>query len=712
MRLVLGRNSYLFEPCGVATPRSMVKSAVMSHDVRFEFARLALRLRAHLSRQRQRGRTPDAEPIPGFAIDDGEAEGLIHELVQHFGRTAGETAPSPSDITASGQTLTVVVCDAESCALCRSVRAFELTAAEYDAVLLALAVELDARFARLVAYLNDHVHHTRPTLGLATAIAEPESSPTPVGWLDRPLIRDGLLELEGDGPISGLAIRIAPPLVQCLLRPADERETTCRGPALEELCLPASLRAHVGRWVEHPRASRLLLSGPDGSGRATLARALLEHRGHRVLERRLPATATLGDPFRDVRRDARWHGSAVLLHVPSGWDPQVVVRGLDGVALPVAYIASPEVAPTIAEAAPDIAAYELGVPEIRQRVDLWTALLPELHDEPAVAEEVAAGFRYGPGKIAQAVARVRLGERLGGTSSALDRTTLIEACRHVGAAAMPTTAQRLPVPFLREDLVLPANLFEELDLAVGWIRNSHTVFDRWGFGRRIPLGRGLTALFSGDPGTGKTMAAQVLARQLGLDIYRVDLSAVTSKYIGETEKNIAHLFDAAHECGGILFFDEADALFGRRSEVRDAHDRYANLETGFLLQRMEEHEGVTVLATNRAGDLDDAFIRRFHVILRFPMPDAEHRLRLWRSLLLPDVPGAAAVRESPELARLARMFAISGGEIRNAVLAAAFIAASASRELTVTDLRRALGREFTKRGRILDQRQRRELEVA
>jgi SpoVK/Ycf46/Vps4 family AAA+-type ATPase len=196
------------------------------------------------------------------------------------------------------------------------------------------------------------------------------------------------------------------------------------------------------------------------------------------------------------------------------------------------------------------------------------------------------------------------------------------------------------------------------------------------------------------------MAAQVLARGLGLDLYRIDLSRVMSKYIGETEKNLARLFDEAEASGAILFFDEADAIFGKRTEVRDAHDRYANVEIGYLLQRMEEHEGVTILATNRMRDMDEAFIRRFHFIVNFPAPSEPDRLRIWQGMF----PAGADRDEGVDLRLLAHHFEITGGEIRNVVLAAAFLAAADGSPIKMLHLRRSLQRELAKNGRVVDER--------
>jgi SpoVK/Ycf46/Vps4 family AAA+-type ATPase len=223
------------------------------------------------------------------------------------------------------------------------------------------------------------------------------------------------------------------------------------------------------------------------------------------------------------------------------------------------------------------------------------------------------------------------------------------------------------------------------------------VFDDWGFGRRVAHGRGLSALFSGPPGTGKTLAAEVIAGRAGLDLYKVDLAGVVSKYIGETERNLARVFDEAQNCHAILFFDEADALFGKRSEVSDAHDRYANIEVAYLLQRLERYEGLVVLATNLAKNLDPAFLRRLHVVVEFPMPGPAERRRIWAHCL----PRSAPVGPDLDLAFLADGFELSGGTIRNAVLAAAFLAAEQGTAITMATAVVALRRELQKLGRLV-----------
>jgi len=223
------------------------------------------------------------------------------------------------------------------------------------------------------------------------------------------------------------------------------------------------------------------------------------------------------------------------------------------------------------------------------------------------------------------------------------------------------------------------------------------VLGQWGFDRTLNRSTGTSALFAGPPGTGKTMAAEVIAGELGLDLYAIDLATVVDKYVGETEKNLDKIFAEADQVHGVLFFDEADALFGKRSEVRDAHDRYANVEVAYLLQRMESFDGIAILATNLRANIDEAFARRLDAVVDFPMPDDEHRLELWELGLPAGVPRADDV----DLEFCARAFELSGGNIKNITLAAAYLAAMDDREVQMADLIKGTQREYRKLGRLL-----------
>jgi SpoVK/Ycf46/Vps4 family AAA+-type ATPase len=275
----------------------------------------------------------------------------------------------------------------------------------------------------------------------------------------------------------------------------------------------------------------------------------------------------------------------------------------------------------------------------------------------------------------------------------------VAACRTLTAMRLNTLARKVTPRQTWDDLVLPADQLRQLEELCNQARYRAIVHAEWGFERKLPLGRGTSALFSGPPGTGKTMAAQVIASELQLDLYQIDLSQVVSKYIGETEKNLRKVFDEADASQSILFFDEADALFGKRSEVKDAHDRYANIEVGYLLQRMEEYEGIAILATNFRQNVDEAFVRRLRFIVEFPFPDEEHRRRIWDVTFPREAPLAGDV----DVAALARGLKLAGGNIKNIALAGAFHAATEGEAIRMAHLARAARREHQKLGRDWDE---------
>ena len=274
---------------------------------------------------------------------------------------------------------------------------------------------------------------------------------------------------------------------------------------------------------------------------------------------------------------------------------------------------------------------------------------------------------------------------------------LYAAARSQSTPILNDLARKITPHYTWNDIVLPPDTQQHLIEMCAYVEHRHIVYDKWGFEKKLALGKGLMALFAGDSGTGKTMAADILAGALGLDLYKIDLSGVVSKYIGETEKNLNSIFQEAQSSNAILFFDEADALFGKRSEVKDAHDRYANIETAYLLQKMEEYEGVVILATNLKMNLDEAFMRRMHFVVDFPLPEEDDRRRIWQSMLPAELPLSPDV----DLDFMARKFKIAGAHIRNIALSAAFLAAADGQVVTMAHLIQATRREFQKVGRLI-----------
>jgi len=311
---------------------------------------------------------------------------------------------------------------------------------------------------------------------------------------------------------------------------------------------------------------------------------------------------------------------------------------------------------------------------------------------------LAAKFRFTAGEIQDAAATARSLARWrdpeGGEVTIDD---LHAACRLQSNRKLAILARKITPHYTWDDIVLPTDRLQQLREICNQVRYRAQVYDVWGFDRKLSLGKGLNVLFAGPSGTGKTMAAEIMANELGLDLYRIDLSTVVSKYIGETEKNLARIFAEAETSNAILFFDEADALFGKRSEVRDSHDRYANIEIAYLLQKMEEYDGIVILATNLSRNIDDAFVRRMHGTVEFPFPNDQDRQRIWEHIWPRETP----LQTDLDLDFMARRFEVAGGNIRNIALAAAFLAADDGQCVKMDHLIRATQREYQKMGKVV-----------
>jgi SpoVK/Ycf46/Vps4 family AAA+-type ATPase len=354
----------------------------------------------------------------------------------------------------------------------------------------------------------------------------------------------------------------------------------------------------------------------------------------------------------------------------------------------------------------------MAVPDFNLRRACWQESLGQ-HDielEQPELDALASRFRLTQGQIVAAVgsaldgARWREAAHTPGAAPArsLPRPTARElfACaRAVSSLNLSALARKIEPKYEWGDIVLPPDQLALLREIRDRARLRHVVYGEWGFERKLSLGKGLNVLFSGPPGTGKTMAAEVLAGELGLDLYKIDLSQVVSKYIGETEKNLHRIFQEAQASDAVLFFDEADALFGKRSDVKDAHDRYANIEVGYLLQKMEEYDGIAILATNLRQNLDEAFMRRLHAVVDFPFPDEEHRRLIWQGAF----PREAPLAEDVDFRALAREIRLAGGNIKSIGLAAAFYAAGDGGVIMRRHLLHAARREFQKLGRAWDE---------
>ncbi len=341
---------------------------------------------------------------------------------------------------------------------------------------------------------------------------------------------------------------------------------------------------------------------------------------------------------------------------------------------------------------------ELAMPGFLLRKQAWIKNMEskgeQLEDEIAI--QLASQFHLTPGQIQTATDAINLEHSLKSYSSIDNNSELVEACRDQSNQRLRDLAVKVEALYNWNDLILPERAQNLLKQICDQIKQQYKVFNLWGFDKKLPYGKGLSALFSGPPGTGKTMAAQVIANEIQLDLYKVDLSTVISKYIGETEKNLSHIFREAENSNSILFFDEADAIFGKRTEISDAHDRYANIEVSYLLQKMEEYNGIVILASNFRSNMDDAFMRRIRFIIEFPFPDEESRLKIWKI----HFPEQAPVAEDIDYSFLAKQFSIPGGNIKNVILNAAFQAAKCDTAIAMEHIIEGTKHEYEKIGKL------------
>jgi hypothetical protein len=482
--------------------------------------------------------------------------------------------------------------------------------------------------------------------------------------------------------------------------------------------LAASVRRQLAqwslgwRWDEHASPPVILLHGRYGAGHRGAAGVLASTFGRPLLQldASLPNTADLplGRRVMLAEREAMladavlcWSAVDALLHVEPGQeaDQRTFTRALAAGRVPTVLLAERGWEPGRALDQRPFLRLELADSTYAERRELWAA---GLNGSSALGPDelsaLAARFRLSAGQIQDAIARARtLAWARDPSNGHISADDIDAACRVQAQHRLGTLARKLEPRYRWDDIVLPLPQLTTLHLISAMIRQRPVVYGEWGFDRKLAMGKGVIALFAGSSGTGKTMAAEILAHELGLDLYRIDLSSVVNKYIGETEKNLERLFSEAQASDAILFFDEADALFGKRSGVSDAHDRYANIETAYLLQRTEEYNGLVILASNLPKNMDDAFVRRVHFTVNFPAPEEAERLEIWRRTFPREAPRA----DDLDLEFLARRLKITGGNIRNVILAGAFLAAEEGGPITMRHLIRAAAYEFQKMGKML-----------
>ncbi|MFD8086104.1 ATP-binding protein [Kitasatospora sp. NPDC059722] len=573
---------------------------------------------------------------------------------------------------------------------------FDLTPLDTELLLVALAPDLDSRFEQLYGYLNDDVTRRRPTAGLALALCgAPAASPAARRRLDptAPLVARGILLVEEtERPFLSRSLRVPDRVAAHLLGDdtPDHRLADLLTPL--EPGQPGTPAAPLGAALAGGLALAYLREPPGGSAR-TLAADALCIAGRRAL------ALDLGQLARDpaapgavvaAGREAGLTGAGLVAGPVEALAAErpALLRAL--AALPCQVLLTGRVSwePEWSSAVPLLV--DVARTGAATRAALWRAAL----GGAPVDHDAAAAFVLTPDQVERAVRTAHQQAVLAG--GPLTEDHLLHGARAQNSAGLERLARRIRPTVGWADLVLPPPVLARLHELAARARHRDRVLGDWAMRPGGGRGRGVMALFAGDSGTGKTMSAEVIAGDLGLDLYTVDLATVVDKYVGETEKNLERIFTEAAGVNAVLLFDEADAIFGKRSEVKDAHDRYANVESAYLLQRMESFDGLAVLATNLRANLDDAFTRRLDLVVDFPRPEAGQRTALWARCLGPALPRA----DDLDLEFCGSAFELAGGDIRSAAVTAAYLAAEAGRPVAMADLIAAVAREYRKLGRL------------
>jgi SpoVK/Ycf46/Vps4 family AAA+-type ATPase len=654
---------------------------------------------------------------------------------QQFGPTAEEVAialggrlPAEHDpgmdnaVAAATAALKQAIAARPEPTLARLVRVFQLSELDLAIVCVLLAPELDHEFERIYAFaLNDYTRKRGDIGFIARVIAAGDALA-----IDRvllrfedtaPLRRLGVVTIgqAGDLPAMMRPARLADRIVG-FLRGHDTVDELVQGlvrigelaPRRTDVVMNPELVQRIARALDDTGLPpRVLLAGPEGAGRGLVAEALFGERGRSCVRIDLAgiiAEGKIAERVAAALREAALRDAAAIIDGGATTDrdaPRAVVHAIASstadLAVPVVFTLTTHPS-WLVEVIPALVELDVPAPTFRERLELWRRALAG----PAVTTEdlevVASRYAFTGATIARAAHRAVQAARLRDPDRPqLTIDDLGDSARLMFSHRLGAMAQRIPIGFQWSDLVLPRDTQEAVREVVRFARYRSFLLEEWGFSAKLPYGRGVSAIMAGPPGTGKTMVAQLLAKELGYDLYRIDLSQVVNKYIGETEKNLAKIFDEAETSHAVLFFDEADSLFARRTDVKSSNDRYANLEVNYLLQRMETFDGVTLLATNLEQGLDDAFKRRVRFSILFELPEEPERKKLWISMFPPKVPLAPNI----DWDMMAKRFEMAGGYIKKAALRAALIAAEARRPITTADLVEAARQEYREMGRII-----------
>jgi SpoVK/Ycf46/Vps4 family AAA+-type ATPase len=619
---------------------------------------------------------------------------------------------------------------------------FLLTETELDMVVCCLAPDVDIRFDRYFAYLQNDVSKRRPTVQLLSgmflgAVGEQDTVLASRGVFNREtgILSKHLFNLDISGnkdetPFPAKQFAVADSVLDFLLESDHLDAAVARIGKLSEGRPMEMYAGYFDRHVQvldtlarhyqdHGSLPAVYIGGPGGAGKSRLVSTFAAALDKKVLKVDYHGLMSFQGDIRQilalVEREARLHDAFLQIHLlhsdewtlningnMNGDRPKTVLLNnfLQENQLAGIVLTGSEEYSRIKDRIPAAAmSFYIPMPTVEERFELWNRLLAS--DSPEEEQEWISGlavkFRFTPGRIRSVLDAASLMARVDEENKpVVELADIYRCCRDESDQGLLSYSQKIVPHYRWQDIVLPDDTMAQLKEICDSVRNRRKVFWEWGFEQKFSLGKGLNILLAGPPGIGKTMSAEIIAGELGLDLYKIDLSCVVSKYIGETEKNLSKIFREAETSNCILFFDEADALFGKRTEVRDSHDRYANIEINFLLQKMDEYDGIVLMATNMRKNLDTAFTRRLHHVVEFPFPDEKYRGIIWKNAFPADTP----IAENIDFQFLAGKFKISGGNIKNIAVNSAFLASSNGGKVNMENIILAVKREYQKMGKM------------
>ncbi|CAG0986274.1 ATP-dependent zinc metalloprotease FtsH [Methanosarcinales archaeon] len=685
-----------------------------------ELKRIDLLLHKNLDKRKSES-NPGIDDFPGLFISEDEVNSILQTPVYQ------KTDESTDHWTEKIETITMEIVAKKNESIQQNKKlllpalskTFHLSPFEEDVLLICLAPELDLRYEKLYSYLQNDVTKKRPTVDLVIRllcssirerIKAREFFSNSSTLLSNRLIY--FSNEDGSQLLLSRFLRADDKIINFLLGTNEidhriKRHSFLVKPrrTFGELILADEIIRPVAGLVKkysNKKPPVLYFQGPYGTGKKMTAEAISKELGVSlfVVDSKTLLKSESFETLGITIREALLQDSLLYLE---GFDSlfsdenaaKYIIRELGRYPGWIILSGEADLEPGSILKDRGFISFGFKVPSYLHRKELWKSLMNGNISNDVDIGALASKFNFSGGLIKDAITTSQNISIAKNKASKLTTEDLFEGCRAQSNKKLISFARKIESTNTWEDIFLPDDTKKQLNEVCGYIKYKGIIYAEWGFDKKLSLGKGLNVLFSGPSGTGKTMVAGIIANEVKLDLYKIDLSNVVSKYIGETEKNLGRIFKEAETTNAIIFFDEADALFGKRSEVRDSHDRYANIEINYLLQKMEEYEGIVILASNFSNNIDEAFLRRLHFKIDFPSPDEELREKIWRNIF----PRKTPVAENIDYSFLS-MFKITGGNMKNIALSAAFLAAGDSGVIKMEHIIKGTQREFQKMGKL------------